>query len=399
MRALLLAAGLALPVHAQLAFESPLTVDGEPRHGVFHQLDGAARQHVAVDERNVAVAWSDNSGGSYQARAAFRPAEGEAGFGAVQALSGGGEAYHPVVVVVGGGRFLFAWEQDERVWMRSGGPDGLGPPVQVDEVESTQPALAAHPVHGIVAAWARREDGSLRVVSAPVRVDEEGVVSVAGAAPVDAEPARRDQLYPTVAVTPSGVVVAWEGRRDGHTRLYTVFRTHDGPFGDLRDLNDRPRGPRSVEYGAGSGVTRVALAARGDRVTAVWMDKRDYRSGYDVFAALSEDGGQGFGANEMVQDMFGANIPQWRPAVAMSPDGVPLAVWDDTRDDSPDVWMSWREGDEWSDDLAVAPAYGPGAHTSPAAAFGPDGRLHVVWTTRTAEDLSLLGYVVATPAR
>jgi hypothetical protein len=398
MRALLLAAAFALPVQAQWTFEPPLTVDGEPRAGVFHQLDGASRRHVAVDGRYVAVVWSDNSDGSYQARAAFRPAHGEADFGAVQVLSGG-EAYHPVVAAAGGGRFLFAWEQDGRVWMRSGGPEGLGPPVQVDEAEATQPALAADPVHGIVAAWARREDGSLRVVSAPVTVDEEGVVSVAGAAPVDAEPARRDQLYPAVAVTPSGVVVAWEDRRDGHTRLYSVFRPHDGPFGELRDLNDRPRGPRSVEYGAGSGVTRVALAAREDRVTAVWMDKRDYRSGYDVFAALSEDGGRVFGGNEMVQDMFGANIPQWRPAIAMSPDGLPLAVWDDTRDDTPDLWMSWREGDAWSDDEAVAPAYGPGAHTSPAAAFGPDGRLHVVWTTRTAEGLSLLGYVVATPVR
>jgi hypothetical protein len=398
MRALLLAAALALPVQAQWTFEPPLTVDGEPRTGVFHQLDGASRQHVAVDEHYVAVVWSDNSDGSYQARAAFRRAHGGAGFGAAQVLSGG-EAYHPVVAAVGSGPFLFAWEQDERVWMRSGGPEGLGPPVQVDEAEATQPALAADPVHGIVAAWARREDGILRVVSAPVRVDESGVVSLAAAAPVDAEPARRDQLYPAVAVTPPGVVVAWEDRRDGHTRLHTVFRPHDGAFGELRDLNDRPRGPRTVEYGAGSGVTRVALSARGERVAAVWMDKRDYRSGYDVFAALSEDGGQQFGGNETVQDMFGANIPQWRPAIALGPDGLLLAVWDDARDDTPDLWMSWREGDEWSDDQAVAPAYGPGAHTSPAAAFGPDGRVHVVWTTRTTEGLSLLGYVVATPGR
>jgi hypothetical protein len=235
----------------------------------------------------------------------------------------------------------------------------------------------------------------MRLYSAPIRVADEGGLELGQARPVDSEPAARDQLYPSVAVTDAGVVIGWEDRRHGHTRLYTAFRPHGGDFGAPQGLNDQPQGPRSVEFGAGSGVTRVALAARGERVAAVWMDKRDYRSGYDVFAALSEDGGRSFGANEMVQDMFGAETPQWRPAVAMSPDGLPLAVWDDTRDDSPDLWMSWREGGEWSDDVAVAPAYGPGAHTSPAAAFGPDGRLHLLWTSRTEDGLSRLGYVEA----
>jgi hypothetical protein len=389
------AAALAAPLQAQWQFAEPEWPGGEPRAGVFQQLDGAARRHVAANDEHVAVVWSDNRDGTYQVRAAFRPLSGDSGFGPVETLSEGAEGYHPVVVALDDGRFLFAWEQDERVWMRSARPDGAGPAVRADEVASTQPALAAHPEHGVVMAWARSEHGALRVVSAPVTVDEVGAVHVGDAEPVDPEPARRDQLYPTVAVTPAGVVVAWEDRREGHTRLHYVFRTHGGDFGALQDLNDRREGPRTQIYGAGSGVTRVALAAHGDRVAAVWMDKRDYRSGYDVFAAVSEDGGRHFGPNEMVQDMFGAEIPQWHPAIAVSPEGLPVAVWDDPRDDSPDVWMSWREEGGWSDDVQVAPAYGPGAHTRPAADFDPAGRLHIVWTTRTEGGLSRLGYVQA----
>ncbi|MFN2350070.1 MAG: hypothetical protein ABR558_10940 [Thioalkalivibrio sp.] len=397
MRALLgavaLAAALALPATADWSFDEAKAVGGEAREGVFHQLDGTARQHLAVDEGFVAAAWSDNADGSYQARAAFR-ALGE-DFGAVQTLSTGAEGYQPVVVALGDGRFLFAWEQDQRVWMRTATAQGLGPAVQVDEAQSTEPSLAAHSEHGVVAAWVRREGRVMRLYSAPLRVAGDGALELGDARPVDPEPAARDQLYPSVAVTDAGVVIGWEDRRHGHTRLYTGFRPHGGDFGAPRGLNDQPQGPRTALFGAGSGVTRVALAARGDRVAAVWMDKRDYRSGYDVFAALSEDGGRSFGANEMVQDMFGAETPQWRPAVAMDPGGLSLAVWDDTRDDTPDLWMSWREDGEWSDDVAVAPAYGPGAHTSPAAAFGPDGRLHLLWTSRTQEGLSRLGYVEA----
>lgn len=385
---------LASPALAEWQFGPDLTVGEAPRGGLFHQLEGTARQHLAVNgEGTVAAAWADNADGSYQVRAAFR-AHDEPEFGAAQQLSTGREAYQPVVVAVGG-VFLFAWEQDGHVWLRSAGPAGMGPATRIEAMESTEPALAAHPAHGVVAAWARRESGVMRIVSAPVSLGGDGGVRLGEVRPVDAEPAARDQLYPTVAVTDAGVLVGWEDRRHGHTRLYTAFRGHGGAFSAPRLLNDLPTGPRTAEFGAGSGVTRLALAARGDRVAAVWLDKRDYRSGYDVFAALSEDGGASFGPNEMVQDMFGANTPQWRAAVALDPEGLPLAVWDDTRDDTPDLWMSWREDGEWSDDQAVAPGYGTGAHTSPAAAFGADGRLHLLWTSRTAEGWSHLRYTSA----
>jgi hypothetical protein len=100
-----------------------------------------------------------------------------------------------------------------------------------------------------------------------------------------------------------------------------------------------------------------------------------------------------FDINERVPDMFGDNIPQWRPAVAISPAGRMVTVWDDTRDDSPDLWLSWREDDGWSENQAVPAAYGPGAHTAPALAFDPHGGLHLLWTSRTPEGISQLRYV------
>ena len=381
-------------VAADWRFDAPMRVGEAPRAGLFHQLDGAGRKQVAVDAEQVAVVWSDNAGGSYQARVAFRALEG-GDFGPARQLSGGDEAYLPVVVALGGGRFLFAWEQDERVWLRSGSATELGEPLPLDQVESTQPALAADDAGRVAVAWVRREDGVLRLYSAPLRLAADGGLSVGKAVPVDKEPARRDQLYPSLALTTTGLLVGWEDRRHGHTRILTALRPHAGGFSPPRELNYQRGGERTVAFGAGYGVTRVALAAHGARVVAVWMDKRDYRSGYDVFAAISTDGGETFAANEAVQDLFGANIPQWRPAVALSPQGDALVVWDDTRDDSPDLWMSWREPGGWSEDLAVSPAYGPGAHTAPAITFDPRGGLHLLWVSRDEAGISHLRYARA----
>jgi hypothetical protein len=392
---------LALASTAVAAFDwqfaVPLTVGEAPRAGLFHQLDGTGRKQVAADGEQVAVVWADNAGGSYQARVAFRALDGE-GFGPARQLSSGAEAYQPVVVALGDGRFLFAWEQDERVWLRSGTVVELGTPVQLEKMESTQPALAADAAGRLEVAWARREDGVLRLYSASLHLTKDGSLTVGKAQPIDAAPARQDQLYPSLGLSATGLVAAWEDRRHGHTRIVTAFRPHKGKFTPPRELNDQPEDPRSVAFGAGYGVTRVALAARDEQVVAVWMDKRDYRSGYDVYAAFSADGGEVFGANESVQDLFGANIPQRRPAVALSPQGTALVVWDDTRDDSPDLWLSWREAGDWSEDLAVPAGYGPEAHTAAAIAFDPQGGLHLLWTSRDAAGVSRLWYVQAQEA-
>lgn len=389
--AFLLCALLSSGASAEWQFSAAREVSGPARAGLFHQLDGAGRKQVAADAEQVALVWTDNAAGSYQARVVFRALEGE-GFGPVRQLSTGAEAYLPVVAALGDGRFLFAWEQDERVWLRSGSAAGLGDPVRLDEAESTQPALVADGAGEILVTWARREDGVLRLYSAPLQLAEDGRPEAGPARPVDAEPARRDQLYPSLALSPAGLVVAWEDRRHGHTRILTAFRPRGGDFTPPRELNEQPETGRSVEFGAGYGTTRVALASRAGQVVATWMDKRDYRSGYDIYAARSLDGGRTFGANEAVQGLFGADIPQWRPAVAIAPDGTALVVWDDTRDDSPDLWVSWREAEGWSEDQSVPPAYGPGAHTAPAVAFDPRGGLHLLWTSRDEAGISRLHY-------
>jgi len=368
---------LALPAHAGWSFTPAQPVSGQTGKGVFTHLESAGRKSIAVAGDSVAVVWEDNRTGGPQTYIAFRRGD-KGGFSAPAQLSTGKEAYEPAVAAVPGG-FAAAWEQDGYVWIRFAAPGRLGPAERAGRAESSQATLASEGSR-IFAAWACREGRRLRIVVAPLTLDGDRL-QAKRARPVDPVPPTQDQLYPSLALTADGVAVAWEDRREGHTRLYTSISRDGLNFAPLRALNavHGSRDP-SMRFGRGTGVTRVALASDGkQRVAAVWMDKREFMGGYDIYAAVSDDGGRTYGPNEKAQDMFGDNQPQWHPAIAVSAAGQVVAVWDDPRDGTPDLWLSWRKGSEWSDDLSVKPASGPGSQASPAMAFDAKGRLHLVW--------------------
>ena len=54
-------------------------------------------------------------------------------------------------------------------------------------------------------------------------------------------------------------------------------------------------------------------------------------------------------------------------------------AWDDDRDETPDVWISWKIDQDWSDDFLLEPAAGEGIQTNPAIALDDDRNLHVIW--------------------
>ena len=147
-------------------------------------------------------------------------------------------------------------------------------------------------------------------------------------------------------------------------------------------LTDIKSGSAPGGLGAGTGAMRPTLAAWGKQgVAAVWLDKRDFLSGYDVFAAF-DTGARRFGKNVRVQDNFGDNMAQWHALVVGDVSGRLLALWDDARDGTPDVWLSEWEGEAFGDDVAVPGAGGPGEQSDPVATLDAAGALHVVWLDR-----------------
>jgi len=385
---------LALPAAAaSWEFFTPLEIT-PAQPGVFHQLDGSGRKHVAVSGDHVALVWEESRAGAVQVNAAFKSLS-ERAFHVVR-VSAGDSAGAPALAALGGGRFVLAWEQDGAVWARLAEATALGPPLRLAG-NAAQPALATLD-DKTVAVWSEEVNRQPRVRLASLKVEGQALRFSGAARDVDPAPPKAGQLYPDVALTPAGVTVAWEDRRQGHTVLLYAFSKDGTRFGKPRILNEQPP-KRSEAYGKGTGVARVALARHGARgVAAVWLDKRNFLEGYDVFAGFAPDGAR-FGRNQKVQDDFGNAVSQWHAALAADAAGRVAVMWDDDRDGSADLWLAWPTGaGRWSENLVVPGASGAGQQASPAIAFDAGGNLHCLWVERAAPgEPTHLRYAVGRP--
>ncbi len=374
--AALLLAVLAWPAQAGWEWRAPLTVNSVQGAAIFPHLESANRQGVAVSGDIVGVVWEDNRDGSPQCYLAMKPAAAPA-FQPEIRLSRG-DCYEPVLLALGAGRFVAAWEEGGKVHaqMLPGGKL-----LQLSNNEAAQVTLAVRG-DALYAAWAEQAGKFRRIVVARL-AQKADVPSVQAAQPVEAALPIDEQGWPALAVAGDGSVsVAWEDRRSRHS-VPMVSHSRDGrSFAPPARLTDIKSGSAPGGLGAGTGAMRPTLTAWGKQgVAAVWLDKRDFLSGYDVYAAL-DPGTRRFGRNVKVQDSFGDNMAQWHALVVGDAGGRLVALWDDARDGTPDVWLSDRDGEAFGDDVAVPAAHGPGAQSDPVATLDAAGSLHVVWLDR-----------------
>jgi len=373
--AALLLAVLAWPAQAAWEWGAPLTVNSVRGAAVFPHLESANRQGVAVSGDTVGVVWEDNRDRSPQCYLAMKPSAA-ANFQPEIRLSQA-DCYEPVVMALDAGRFVAAWEEAGRVHARVL-PGGKA--LQLSKAEAVQITLAMRG-NRVYAAWAEQAGRFRRIVVARLTLQGDAL-GVKTAQPVEAAMPSDEQGWPALAVAGDGsVTVAWEDRRSRHT-VPMVSHSRDGHgFALPARLTDHKSG--SVDgLGAGTGAMRPTLTAWGEQgLTAVWLDKRDFLSGYDVYAA-SDTGTRRFGKNIRVQDSFGDNMAQWHATVVGDASGRLVALWDDARDGTPDVWLADWDGKAFGDNETVPAASGPGAQSDPVATLDAAGFLHVVWLDR-----------------
>lgn len=390
MRVLIVCIGLLVTLSSSAAtwlFTPEMRVSDQVSKGGFHHLDSAGRKNLAVGAHQVAVIWEDRHAGSEQVYLAFKDLQGNQ-FSAARRLSTGSAAYEPVLAWLRDDLFVAAWEQEGRILARLCRARTLGPVTVLGGLDAAQVSLVADGENRAFAVWAQRDGQQMRIMSTRLTVDAKGELKAQAPIAVTPAPLSGDQAYPAATIGRAGVVVAWEDRSNKSTMLQTAFSANRQTFSAPTTLNEIIR--KSAVFGEASTVARITLARLGaDHLAAVWLDKREYRSGYKVFSALSHDGGRSFGLNEKVQDDFGDSTPQWHAAVAAHK-GRLVAVWDDARDDVQKIWMAWRGSNGWSDNIAVTPDTGLAEHTSPTVAFDPAGNLHLAWIKREGADTELI---------
>ena len=376
---------LVTPLYAAAPWEFGKAVNVSQVHGanIYHHLESAGRQHIAISGKYVAVVWEDNRDGVSRCYVALKSIEAN-DFSPEYRISADTEAFEPVIVGLHDGYFAVAWESDGKIWMRLLGPNGVGKLIVMTNQESMQANLAYDRTSGLHAAWAERDGRYLRLKVAKLKFDVKAVRLNAGAAySVDSEPLRGDQLYPSmVALNGKGLAIAWEDRREGHTLIFHSYSADGKRFSKSMQLNEAKTGGFQG-LGRGTGVMRVVVSRAGkEGVGAVWSDKRDFLAGYDVYAAYGPAGSGPFGANQKVQDSFGDNIAQWHPAIGGNNAGQIAVVWDDDRDGTSDVWLSWPLENGWSDNMAIPGASGSGVQVEPAIAMDEQGNVHIAWVDK-----------------
>jgi len=373
---------LALPASAGWDFGQAIAVTEAARPGVFHHLDSAGRKNVALSGDRVGVAWEDNRSGQpgiYYS--SMHPDQGV--FSESLRISSGNEAYEPVITPLDNGRFVLVWEQDGAVWTRSVTEFGLGAALKLSSGAAGH-ASAASWKGRVYAVWREQRETESGLRFSRLTLDMAGNIKSDESRPIEKGISDAPQLYPSIAAGEAGIVIAWEDRRAGHTRLLLSYSADAETFMQPEELNEYFHNRN--EYDKGNGVTRVALAGFGkDEVLAAWMDKRRGGKGYAIYAALATGGGKAFGPNERVQGDQGDALPHYNPAVAGNSDGAFVVAWDDYRNGTSDIWLSsYSDELEWGDDFTLSAAAGAGEQSNPAVTMGSDGTIHLVWIERSA---------------
>ncbi len=375
----------SLSVHAQpWEFDKPVEVTSTQGEKIFHHLESSGRHNIAISAATVAVAWEDDRDGTPRVYLA-RKSRDKQEFTKEVKISGKGEAYEPSLLALNNNRFVLAWEEDSRIHLRVVTPTKLGPTIILGKGEAVQPSLTVHEQQ-LLLVYSQREGRYGRILMQRIEIDRDTLHLKQGCA-VDAEPAKDEQLYPAVVAVDDRVIVSWEDRRPGHT-IIMAAQSHDRNscrFDSPQRISERLSRQRRLPFGKGHGVSRVALTAYGPgKILAVWADKRDFREGYDIYAAHYLPGKkQLFGPNIKVQDSFGGVAQQWHATVAGDASGRLVVGWDDNRDGNANIMLSWPEAEDWSDDIAVPGADGKGEQNHPTISLDKDGNLHLAWIERT----------------
>lgn len=352
--------------------------------GLFHHLEASGRQALAVSGGQVAIAWEDDRDGTPRCYLAIR-APGQSAFR--EQSFGRGECFAPGITTLDGGRFAVIWEDEGGVQAAVAQAGVLGPPASLAG-KGGQGALAWHPDLGLMAAWTAPEGRWLRLWLGRLAV-ENSQPRLLAKLPLETTPPKDDQMYPALAATASGYALAWEDRRLGHTVIY-ASRSADGQaWSAPARLSQNATGKaQGTDLGRGTGAMRPAQTALdGENVATVWLDKRDFLSGYDVYAALP-----GQTKNTKVQDSFGDAIAQWHPAAAGNARGDMVVAWDDDRDGTPDIWLSRLTPGGFGENFAPPPAAGPNSQADPVLALEDSGDLHLAWVERESSGRSSIRY-------
>ena len=357
------------------AFAGNQLITAVPAAGaeVFYQIESSGRKNIAATDSEVALVWETVKGGVAILNAAFKTHKDEA-FTSPVRLSEATDGFNPVVSACGE-RFIAAWVEGESVRARVMTKRNLGIPITIAQGKINEITIACKDAKSSLIAWTARESRISRVHVAELRVRDR-VLSVEKRTVVAPFDKFQLQSNPGVAFAKGRYIVTWHDRSTGTNLLYASSAKNLNSFANPVQINEWIK--KSDEWGMGSSAVRNVIAvSKNDLVLVVWLDKRSSRSGYKIYAAFSEDGGQSWGNNYKIGDDFANDYPQWSLSLAADASGAAV-TWMDARYDENTIWLADLHGITWDDEVDIS-SDGDKKPRSPIVTFGPAGVLHAAW--------------------
>ena len=189
------------------------------------------------------------------------------------------------------------------------------------------------------------------------------------------------QINPVIAVDSRRIIhVAWEDYRNNAElgNIYYAKSTDGGQtFGTDTRVDDIFT---DTTHQCNPAIAVDPL----ETVFIVWEDYRNAPHLGDIYCARSTDGGETFQENLMVDDPITITHRQIRPAVAVDDQGIVYVVWEDYRDNTElgNIYCSRSvdSGRIFENDVMVDALFTTSTHqANPAIATSGQGLVHIVW--------------------
>jgi len=376
LRVLLILAILPFTASADWKFTGAETVAQVTGSDEWLQVQSSGRKNIATTSNRVGIVYERYDRQKAEIYLATRSLGRDDGQFALTTLSDVAKPHDPLIRQCDD-RFVVGWVDDRGLWMRAEQGGSITEPLLVADARRGEFTFACG-VNRVYAFWTEQVDGRWRLMTRTLTLSGDKPVLSNGVAVAPIE-AQRLQRQPSAAVADGHVVVAWQDRSTGTSIVYAAVSTDGASFSDPVAVNETI--VKSLDWGKGSSAIESVFATSADgKLVLAWLDKRSSRSGYKIYASVNRSLDKDtWKVNQKIQDEFGDFTPQWNAALSDSATDRIVAAWSDSREDSPDIWISDYEVGLWAENEPVKPAATEDSETDPSVVIDGSGSLHIVW--------------------
>ncbi|MBI5180689.1 MAG: exo-alpha-sialidase [Nitrospirae bacterium] len=371
---------------AEITFEPPVKINDSASQTNFLDTYSSGQHSIAVNKGNIAIVWNDSRNGNNDVFFSFSSDDGKTFSRNTRVNDDKGDSnqWYGAVALDKNSTAYAVWEDDRdgksRIYFakREAKKDSFTmniPVVSDKNIEQFGPAIAVNKKSEIYIAWHDNRNGNNDIFIAksrdsgksfekPVRVDDTGNN-------------QNDQIYPTIAVdNKNNVYIAWYDYRHENSDIYFA-KSNDN--GKTFSKNIKVNFGEDERGKTGQNSPSIGRDSNGN-IYLTWEDKRNSKTGSDVYFSRLAEKGDEFEKNIHIDDEDAESSSQNYPSIAVNEKGLIVIAWDDDRLGASDIYLSYSkdEGKGFSKNFGLGIKNGK-HRTAPSIAVDDEGNIYFIY--------------------